>query len=156
VPVVAKSPEEAAQHFGFLGFFVGVDCPASSAQTQERLGWRPTNQPGLIAVSIARAPSKLEQIAVRRGVPRLPGGSYQLPASRVMTAIGTKCVGLWPAITHLGVTPSAPLCQHRAVVRYSISGMATIRSCRWLSDGRPYRSWTDLDVFFKRIAKMPR
>jgi nucleoside-diphosphate-sugar epimerase len=48
VPVVAKSPEEAAQHFGFLGFFVGVDCPASSAQTQERLGWRPTTQPGLI------------------------------------------------------------------------------------------------------------
>jgi len=49
VPVVAKSPAEAAQHFGFLGFFVGVDCPASSAQTQERLGWRPTKQPGLIA-----------------------------------------------------------------------------------------------------------
>jgi nucleoside-diphosphate-sugar epimerase len=48
VPVVAKSPEEAAQHFGFLGFFVGVDCPASSALTQERLGWRPTTQPGLI------------------------------------------------------------------------------------------------------------
>jgi nucleoside-diphosphate-sugar epimerase len=48
VPVVAKSPEEAAQHFGFLGSFVGVDCPASSAQTQERLGWRPT-QPGLIS-----------------------------------------------------------------------------------------------------------
>ncbi len=48
VPVVSKSPEEAAQHFGFLGFFVGVDCPASSAQTQERLGWRPTARPGLI------------------------------------------------------------------------------------------------------------
>jgi nucleoside-diphosphate-sugar epimerase len=47
VPVVAKSPEEAAGHFGWLGYFVGVDCPASSAQTQERLGWRPT-QPGLI------------------------------------------------------------------------------------------------------------
>jgi nucleoside-diphosphate-sugar epimerase len=47
VPVVAKSPEEAADHFGWLGFFVGVDSPASSAQTQERLGWRPT-QTGLI------------------------------------------------------------------------------------------------------------
>jgi nucleoside-diphosphate-sugar epimerase len=47
VPVVSKSPEEAAEHFGFLGYFVGIDCPASSAQTQERLGWRPT-QPGLI------------------------------------------------------------------------------------------------------------
>jgi nucleoside-diphosphate-sugar epimerase len=49
VPVISKSPEEAAQHFGFLGYFVGIDCPASSAQTQEWLGWRPTAQPGLIA-----------------------------------------------------------------------------------------------------------
>jgi nucleoside-diphosphate-sugar epimerase len=48
VPVVAKSPEEAGDHFGFLGFVLGIDGPASSAQTQERLGWRPT-QPGLIS-----------------------------------------------------------------------------------------------------------
>jgi len=48
VPVVSLSPEEAMQHFGFLGFFVGADCPASSALTQERLGWRPTLRPGLI------------------------------------------------------------------------------------------------------------
>ena len=47
VPVVARSREEAAGHFGWLAHFVGIDCPASSAQTQERLGWRPT-QPGLI------------------------------------------------------------------------------------------------------------
>jgi nucleoside-diphosphate-sugar epimerase len=47
VPVVAKSPEEAVDHFGFLGYFFGLDCPASSAQTQERLGWRPS-RPGLI------------------------------------------------------------------------------------------------------------
>jgi nucleoside-diphosphate-sugar epimerase len=47
VPVVAKSPEEAAAHFGFLGYFLGIDGPASSAQTRERLGWRPT-QPALI------------------------------------------------------------------------------------------------------------
>jgi nucleoside-diphosphate-sugar epimerase len=49
VPVVSKSPEEAAEHFGFLGFFVGVDAPASSALTQARLGWRLTGQPGMIA-----------------------------------------------------------------------------------------------------------
>jgi nucleoside-diphosphate-sugar epimerase len=48
VPVVAKSPVEAGEHFGWLAMFVGVDVPASSAQTQERLGWRPT-QPGLIS-----------------------------------------------------------------------------------------------------------
>lgn len=41
IPVVAKSPEEAAAHFGWLGVFAGLDCPASSAVTQERLGWRP-------------------------------------------------------------------------------------------------------------------
>jgi nucleoside-diphosphate-sugar epimerase len=49
VPVVSKTPEEAAGHFGFLGFFVGIDASASSALTQERLGWRPTAQPGMIA-----------------------------------------------------------------------------------------------------------
>jgi nucleoside-diphosphate-sugar epimerase len=49
VPVISKSPEEAADHFGFLGFFAGVDAPASSALTQERLGWQLTQQPGLIA-----------------------------------------------------------------------------------------------------------
>jgi nucleoside-diphosphate-sugar epimerase len=48
VPVIGKSPEEAAQHFGFLGFFAGLDMPASSVLTQERLGWDPTG-PGLIS-----------------------------------------------------------------------------------------------------------
>lgn len=48
VPVVSKSPEEAPGHFGWLATFVGLDCMASSAQTQEQLGWRLT-QPGLIA-----------------------------------------------------------------------------------------------------------
>jgi nucleoside-diphosphate-sugar epimerase len=48
VPVVSKSPEEAAGHFGFLGRFLAIDCPASSAQTRQRLGWRPV-QAGLIA-----------------------------------------------------------------------------------------------------------
>jgi nucleoside-diphosphate-sugar epimerase len=47
VPVVSKSPEEATDHFGWLAHFVGIDCPASSAQTQRRLGWHPT-RPGLI------------------------------------------------------------------------------------------------------------
>jgi nucleoside-diphosphate-sugar epimerase len=41
VPVVSKSPEEALKHFGWLGVFAGLDSPASSAQTQQRLGWHP-------------------------------------------------------------------------------------------------------------------
>lgn len=48
VPVVGMSQEEAAAHFGWLAMFAGLDMPASSAQTQERLGWHPTG-PGLIA-----------------------------------------------------------------------------------------------------------
>jgi nucleoside-diphosphate-sugar epimerase len=48
VPVVSKSREEAADHFGWIAHFFGVDAPASSALTQEQLGWRPV-QPGLIA-----------------------------------------------------------------------------------------------------------
>ena len=48
VPVVAKSAEEAADHFGWIGAFLSVDCPASSALTQERLGWYP-GQPTLLA-----------------------------------------------------------------------------------------------------------
>jgi nucleoside-diphosphate-sugar epimerase len=47
LPVVSLSQEEAAEHFGWLGMFVGMDLPASSAWTRERLGWHPTG-PGLI------------------------------------------------------------------------------------------------------------
>jgi nucleoside-diphosphate-sugar epimerase len=46
--VVSKSSEEAADHFGWIALFFGIDGPASSAQTRERLEWRQTG-PGLIA-----------------------------------------------------------------------------------------------------------
>jgi nucleoside-diphosphate-sugar epimerase len=42
VPAVRLSVEEAADHFGWLGMFVGLDMPASSAQTRTALGWKPT------------------------------------------------------------------------------------------------------------------
>jgi nucleoside-diphosphate-sugar epimerase len=48
IPVVSKSPAEAFDHFGWLGPFMGIDLPVSSAKTQERLGWRPV-QPDLIS-----------------------------------------------------------------------------------------------------------
>jgi nucleoside-diphosphate-sugar epimerase len=48
LPVVSLSPEKAGEHFGWLAYFVGHDIPASSALTQERLGWRPTG-PGMIS-----------------------------------------------------------------------------------------------------------
>jgi nucleoside-diphosphate-sugar epimerase len=47
LPVVGKSAEEAADHFGWFARFVAIDNPTSSALTQERLGWRPT-QPALL------------------------------------------------------------------------------------------------------------
>jgi hypothetical protein len=48
MPVLSKSPEEAAGHFGWLGFFTDTDGPASSVLTQERLGWHPTQKAGMI------------------------------------------------------------------------------------------------------------
>jgi hypothetical protein len=47
LPVVAKSPEEAAEHFGWIAHFIQIDGPASSKLPRERLGWQP-RQPGLI------------------------------------------------------------------------------------------------------------
>jgi nucleoside-diphosphate-sugar epimerase len=48
VPVVAKSPEEAAAHFTWFAHFAALNVVACSEQTRAKLGWRPT-QPGLIA-----------------------------------------------------------------------------------------------------------
>jgi len=47
VPVVSKSADEAPAHFGWIGAFFAWDCPASSALTQDRLGWHPV-MPALI------------------------------------------------------------------------------------------------------------
>lgn len=48
VPVVSKTPEAAADHFGWMARFARNNVPASSALTQKWLGWRPS-QPGLLA-----------------------------------------------------------------------------------------------------------
>jgi nucleoside-diphosphate-sugar epimerase len=48
IPVAGKSSDEAASHFAWFAHFAAMDVQASSKQTQEVLGWRPT-QPGLIA-----------------------------------------------------------------------------------------------------------
>jgi nucleoside-diphosphate-sugar epimerase len=47
VPVISKSPEEAAEHFGWFARFASIDCPASSKLTREQLGWK-TAHPGLL------------------------------------------------------------------------------------------------------------
>ena len=45
IPVVSMSPEEAAEHFGWLGFFAGMTCrrPARYAATA---GMAPDGRPG--------------------------------------------------------------------------------------------------------------
>jgi nucleoside-diphosphate-sugar epimerase len=48
LPVVSIAPEDAAEHFGWIGAFFALDAPASSALTRERMGWQPTHA-GLIA-----------------------------------------------------------------------------------------------------------
>jgi nucleoside-diphosphate-sugar epimerase len=47
VPVASIAPDDAADHFTWLGHFVSLDSPASSTTTRELLGWEPI-QPGLI------------------------------------------------------------------------------------------------------------
>jgi nucleoside-diphosphate-sugar epimerase len=47
LPVVSVPADEATDHFGWLGGFLGMDSPASSALTRQLLGWEPTG-PGLL------------------------------------------------------------------------------------------------------------
>lgn len=48
VPVVSIRQEEAGDYYGPLAMFAGLDMPASSALTQQRLGWTPAGI-GLLA-----------------------------------------------------------------------------------------------------------
>jgi len=48
LPVVSKTLEEAAEHFGWFAMFASMDAPASSARTRAELDWT-AEQPGLIA-----------------------------------------------------------------------------------------------------------
>jgi nucleoside-diphosphate-sugar epimerase len=42
LPVRSVAPEEALDHFGWLGGFFSLDVPASSTWTRKQLGWNPT------------------------------------------------------------------------------------------------------------------
>ncbi|MFC4163699.1 SDR family oxidoreductase [Epilithonimonas zeae] len=44
IPVKSLSAEEAPEYFTWMTFFVGADCPATSLQTQEKLGWNPSEK----------------------------------------------------------------------------------------------------------------
>ncbi len=47
VPLLSVAPDDAVDHFGWLGRFLGIDSHASSTITREMLGWEPT-RPRLI------------------------------------------------------------------------------------------------------------
>jgi len=47
VPTTSVPPEQASEHFGWVGAFFGQDFPATSILTRERWGWQPT-QPTLL------------------------------------------------------------------------------------------------------------
>ena len=42
IPSASIDPAQAAEHFGWIGRFFALDLPASSAVTQQSLGWTPT------------------------------------------------------------------------------------------------------------------
>jgi len=47
LPVVSKTPEQAAGYFGWFAHFAAIDNPTSSQQTRDLLDWHP-QQPGLL------------------------------------------------------------------------------------------------------------
>lgn len=63
LPTASVAPADAAEHFGWMGPFVGLDSPASNALTRELLGWEPKHptlledldQPGFYQVLRQRA-----------------------------------------------------------------------------------------------------
>jgi nucleoside-diphosphate-sugar epimerase len=48
IPAVSITPDKAADYFGWMAGFAGMDMPASSALTREKFNWHP-NGPTLIA-----------------------------------------------------------------------------------------------------------
>ncbi|MGN6181336.1 MAG: SDR family oxidoreductase [Mucilaginibacter sp.] len=47
LPVVSKSGDDIAAHFGWFTHFATINCPASGDKTRQALGWEP-REPGLI------------------------------------------------------------------------------------------------------------
>ena len=43
LPVISIKKEDAEEHFGWFAHMAGIDCPTSSAWTQEQLNWQPTH-----------------------------------------------------------------------------------------------------------------
>jgi hypothetical protein len=92
IPVVSKSPEEAAEHFGWFAMFAGLDVPTSSARTRARApGRRSTgslNSLGSSPISITRLISLCsvlvrQQTAVGRSRPKTAGCDRPVPSNQI-------------------------------------------------------------------------
>src|SRR6185312_16084030 len=44
LPVTSVAPEEASDHFGWIGPLFSTDAPATSSRTRELLDWRPEHE----------------------------------------------------------------------------------------------------------------
>ncbi len=64
VPVVSKSREEAAGHFGWFAGFAAMDNPTSSRRTREMLGWEPKE---IGAIADLDRPGYFEAVTAMRG-----------------------------------------------------------------------------------------
>jgi nucleoside-diphosphate-sugar epimerase len=42
IPTTSVAPQDAAEHFGFMAHFAGLDSPATATITRELVGWEPT------------------------------------------------------------------------------------------------------------------
>lgn len=47
LPVISKTGEDIAAHFGWFAHFAAINCPSSSEKTRQALGWEP-HGPGLL------------------------------------------------------------------------------------------------------------
>ncbi|MCO5973195.1 SDR family oxidoreductase [Actinoallomurus soli] len=69
VPAAPIAPEDAAEHFGYLAAFIGLDAPTSSQSTRDLLGWTPAG-PGLIPGILEENVYAEDQSRHRHGNPR--------------------------------------------------------------------------------------
>jgi hypothetical protein len=76
VPVVAKTTEEAARHFGWLRYFAGADSEASSATTKKELRSKPTEAGGIAALRATR--------------PLFPGGQRWVGGGRAAATLSPR------------------------------------------------------------------
>jgi hypothetical protein len=77
LPVISKSGQKVAEHFGGMSLFVGMEATASSTLTRQQLDWYPT-QPGLWPTwsrgIISRNRAEIDRLELLMAFGRCPPG----------------------------------------------------------------------------------